>query len=451
MINKNEMKSTLKLVLPLIAAFLAQKGMQFIDTYMMGWLGPDALAAGAIGTSLFIMFIVFCMGTLSAVGVFISRAKGANDTNDIKSNLLHGICLAGFLSLPCMLFLWLIPHSLSLVGQNQQVIENTALLLHGLAWGVPGFLLFLIFREFISAFSLTRVVMLTTLSAVPLTFCANYVLIYGKIGLPKLGIAGIGLAGAAVEWFMFLCLLIYSLNSSLLKEYISFKQFQFNSNKIIEMLYIGVPSGSLFIFESGMFVSAALMMGYIGVDSLAAYQIAFQWANVAYSIPFALSMATALQIGHAMGAKEIFRVKRIAFFNLGLALLFSSVMAILFVFFPDFFVKPFLDKAENHYAEIYQLSTLFLILAAIFQCFDAVQTIANGALRGLKDTFVPMLLSIGCYWVIGVFCTYYLAFHTPLAAKGIWYGLTLGLLSAGIALLIRLLKKLGKLRNYSEI
>lgn len=445
MLKKNEMKSTLKLVLPLIAAFLAQKGMQFIDTYMMGWLGPDALAAGAIGTTLFIVIIVFCMGTLSAVGVFISRAKGANDPNDIKSNLLHGICLAGFLSLPGMLFLWLIPHSLSLVGQNQQVVENTALLLHGLAWGIPGFLLFLIFREFISAFSLTRIVMITAVSAIPLTFFANYILIYGKIGLPKLGIAGIGFAGAAIEWFMFLCLLIYSLKTPLLKEYMSFKQFKFSSNKVIEMLYIGVPSGSLFIFESGMFLSATLMMGHFGVDSLAAYQIAFQWANVAYSIPFALSMATALQVGHAMGAKEIFRVKRIAFFNLGLALLFSGAMAALFVFFPDYFVKPFLNKAEYHYAEIYQLSTLFLILAAIFQCFDAVQTIANGALRGLKDTFVPMLLSIGCYWFIGVFCTYYLAFHTSLAAKGIWYGLTLGLLSAGIALLIRLLNKLAKL------
>lgn len=440
MVKIHEIKSTISIILPLMAAFLAQKGMQFIDTMMMGWIGPAALAAGAVGTAIFITVLVFCMGTLSSVGVFIARAKGANNVDDITHSLQAGIWLAIFLSLPCIAIVWLAPHIL-IRNENQGVIHNATLLLHGLSLGLPGYLLFLVFREFISAFSLTRIVMIVTIISLPMTFVINYILIYGKFGFPQLGVSGIGYAGALVMWFMFFGLFFYSLRNSLLKSHFNFKLFEVNLGKIKDMLFIGVPSGTFFLLESAMFLSAIMMMGYFGVDALAAFQIAIQCAIIAYAIPFSLSMATALQVGHATGSGEFFRLRSIAIHNFGLGVLFSTIVAICFILFPEFFIKIFLEDENNHITTL-EMATTFLIIAAFFQCFDAIQTIANGMLRGIKDTFIPMLLSVGCYWLIGIASSYYFSFYTSFGPKGIWYGISLGICSLGIVLMFRLYRKL---------
>lgn len=442
MIKKHEMKSLILIALPLMAAFLAQRGMQFIDTYMMGWIGPTALAAGALGTAVFATALIFCMGVLSAIGVFIVRAKGANNVNDIQSTMQHGFCLALLLSAPCMLVIWLAPGMLLRIGENPAVVADTASLLHGLVWGFPGFLLFLLFREFISAFSLTIVVMIVSLISIPLTFVANYILIYGKFHFPQLGIAGIGYGGSLVMWFMFLSLLGYSYQHPLLKTHIALSPFLFNLNKFIDMLHIGMPSGALFLLEAGMFLSTAIMMGYFGVAALAAHQIALQCVNIAYTLPVALSMATALQVGHAIGAKEVAQAKRSALISFSIAVLSAAVMAGLFIFSSHWIVNLFLQQRANQFTEVHQFTLSFLAIAALFLCFDAVQSVANGALRGLRDTFIPMLLSIVCYWALGVGGAYYLSMYTHLGAQGIWYGLTLGISSAAIILMIRFFKKI---------
>lgn len=438
MIKLHEIKSIAALVLPLMAAFLAQKGMQFIDTFMMGWIGPDALAAAALGTSIFMTVLVFCMGTLSSVGIFIVRAKGANNVREIQSSLQHGLYVGLMISFPCMLLIWFAPTILLRLGEEPMVVQNVILLLHGLVWGLPGFLLFLVMREFISAFSLTRVVMFVALGSMPLNFVANYLLIYGKYGFPQLGIAGIGYAGAAIMWFMFLCLYFYSRKKNLLKDYISPDEFQFDPKKIKDILLLGLPSGLLLIFESGLFLFAAVAIGYFGVDALAAHQIAMQSASIAYSIPFALSMATALQVGHAIGARNLHQAKRAATIGLVIGMVLTLLIAATFMLASSQIIGIFLHGDEHGYQAIKSLATSFLLIAALFQCFDGVQSIANGALRGLKDTLIPMFLSIGCYWVLGIGSAYYLAFHTHLGAIGVWYGFTLGLSSIAIILILRL-------------
>lgn len=442
MITLREIKSIAMLALPLMTAFLAQKGMQFIDTFMMGWIGPEALAAGALGTSIFFTVLVFCMGVLSAAGIFIVRAKGANDDTDMQSSLQHALCLSLILAIPCMMVIHLAPRILSMIGQDPVIINNTILLLSGLVWGLPGYLLFMVLREYIAAFSLTRIVMLVALGSIPLTFIANYIFIYGVFDFPKLGIAGIGYAGAMIMWFMFLCLYLYCIMHSELQKYISFRGFQLNLQKLFDILHVGVPSGMLYILESGMFLIAAVLMGYLGVDALAAHQIALQCVSIAYAIPFALSMTTALQVGHAAGAGDIQQARRSAFNGLTLGLILTAIIACIFVLLPAQIIKLFLHGTEHDYEVISQLAISYLFCAAVFQCFDGFQAIANGALRGLKDTFVPMLLSIACYWILGVCSAYYFAFYTNLKSLGVWYGLTLGIVSIGVILLLRLINKL---------
>lgn len=439
---KHENKSIILIALPLMAAFLAQRGMQFIDTIMMGWISSTALAAGALGTAIFVTILLFCMGVLSAIGIFIVRAKGEGKLSDIKVTMQHGVCLALLLSIPCMLIIWMVPYLLLTIGEDPLVVHDTTLLLHGMVWGFPGFLLFLVLREFISAFSLTFIVMMVSLLSIPLTFIANYILIYGKYHFPQLGVGGIGYGGSIVMWFMFLSLLAYSKIHPQLKEHIDLKFFKFDESKFKDLLYIGIPSGTLMLLEAGMFLSSAIIMGYFGVAALAAHQIALQCVNIAYTFPVAISMATALQIGHAAGARNYAEIKQTALVSFTVTLCSSIIIAIIFICASNGLVNIFLEKGGGEVKLVHQFAASFINIAAFFLCFDAMQSVANGALRGLKDTFVPMLLSIGCYWILGVGGAYYLSMFTSLNARGIWFGLSLGLFSTASMLMLRFLQKL---------
>ncbi len=439
MLKKHEVKSIIIIALPLMAAFLAQRGMQFIDTVMMGWIGPTALAAGALGTAIFGTILISCMGVLSAIGVFIVRAKGAGQLSHIPSFLQHGFYVAFFLSIPSMLIIWFVPFLLLKMGEGPLIVEDTALLLHGMVWGFPGFLFFLVLREFISAFSLTFVVMVVSLFSIPLTFAANYILIYGKYHFPALGIAGIGYGGSIVMWFMFFCLLLYSKKHLLLKNHFVFQSLFLDRNKLRDLLHLGMPSGGLFLLEATMFLATTIMMGYFGVEALAAHQIALQCVNIAYALPVALSMAAALQVGHAAGAKNRVQAERSAWLALIMVLLTSGIMAVIYIWQADPIVNFFLEK--NSSPEVHSLAMIFLKIAAFFLCFDGLQSVANGSLRGLRDTFIPMLLSIACYWVLGAGGAYYFSMHTTLGARGIWYGLTMGLCSTAVILIARFFVK----------
>lgn len=446
MFKLEEIKSTLHIALPLVAAFLAQKSIQLTDTIMMGWLGPFSLAAAALGTTLFMTVMIFCIGTISSVGVFIANARGGKQEDEIKNNLQQGFYLVLILSLPCMLIIWLYPHLLAHTQQDIRIINNTRLLLHSLVWGFPGALLFFLFREIITAFKLTHAIMITIVIAVPLTFGANYILMYGKLGFPALGIAGIGYASASIMWFMFFCLLIYSHTQPLLKKYIfPLHFFQLDIPKLRALFKVGLPSGTISILDAGTVLFAAIMMSSFGVYALAAHQIALQCVMVAYTIPFALSMVTAVQVGHAMGANDLNQVKRYTLIGLSLGLLTSVTMALLFICVPQTLLKVFLVSENFYVQQVKSLAIQFLIIAAFFQCLDATQAIMNGALRGLKDTLVPMFLVLICFGLIGIGSAYYLAFHTNIGPVGIWYGLTIGLCSAGVILVLRFLQKIHRL------
>ena len=440
-IKLSEIKEFIKLCLPLMAAFSAQKGMQFIDTLMMGWIGPDALAAGALGTSVFMTILVFCRGTLSALGVAIVHARGSGQSDEIQSLLHQAFYLALTISLPSMFIAWITPHFLSITDESSRVINNTHLLLQGLAWGIPGFSLFFVLREFVSAFARARIIMLVSGFFIPLTFAINYILIYGKFGFPALGIGGIGYGGAAIVWLMFFCLLFYCKTNKILKEHLSFKLTGFEFKKIKELFLTGVSSGMILVLDTGMFLIAAVMLGAFGVVALASYQIAMQCISTAYNLPLAVSVVTALQTGHALGAGNFSKAKHQIYLGLLIGIAIALVIALIFILFPGAIVKLFLGS-KNYNLEIYHQTVTFLMIAVLFQGFDAAQAVLNGALRGFKDTFIPMLLNTVCYCLIGLGSAYIFGFHTPLQADGIWFGLTFGIFSLSLFLAIRLRKNL---------
>lgn len=436
-----DIKLFIKLCLPLVAAFLAQKGMQFIDTLMMGWIGPNALAAGALATNIFVTILVFCRGVLSTVGVAIVHARSDAQENEIQSLLHQATYLAIGLSIPAMLLAWQAPFYLVAMGQNPVVAADAQRLLQGLTWGIPGFLLFYVMREFISAFARARAIMIVAFISIPLTFAGNYALIYGKLGFPALGVAGIGYATAAVCWFMFACLLFYCCQQSLLKRYISWKFHKINFTQLKELWVAGVASGIIVVLDMITFLAAALMTGYFGVLSLAAYQIALQCTSIAYNLPLAVSIVTALEVGHAYAAKNLEKAKQIVYLGLSTGLIISAALSILFICFPRPIVYLFLPHTV-HLNNLIGPAQLFLIVASLLLCFDGGQTIIIGALRGLKDTYTPMLMSVVCYLFVGLISAYLLSFHTKLGAVGVWYGLFLGIFSLFVFAGLRLRSRL---------
>jgi len=438
----HEIKTIFKLTAPLLMAFLAQKSMQFIDTVMMGWIGPEALAAGALGTAILFGVMTFCRGTISSVGVYISFSRGANNAEDIKSSLQNGIYLALLLGLPGAIFLWFAPNLLSVLGQNPHVIVYTKMLLHGLAWGLPGCLLFYVLRETLAAFGHSHATMWVAFISIPLTFLVNYILIYGKYGFPALGIEGIGLGSAFVFWFMFFALLVYTKMHHVFKDILRLQWSYLNFSKISEMFFMGMPSGILGVLDVFMFLVAALFIGYFGVTQLAAFQITMQWASIAYNVPLAFSVVAAIQVGHAVGAKNHAHAKRVVYLNLAIGTLAAAIISLFFIFTPELLVKAFLSSSDLNQQAITHYAIGFLFVAGIFQCADAIQCMAIGVLRGFKDTVIPMILGFGCYLLLGISSAYLFAFYFHWDSLGVWYGLTLGIFTAAVILLWRLFYKL---------
>jgi multidrug resistance protein, MATE family len=448
--RKSEFLKYLTLSLPLVAAFLSQKGMQFIDTIMMGWIGPSGLAAGALATNIFITLTVFCRGALSTVGVSIVHARAREQHSDISSLLFQAGYLSLLLSIPAFLLIWICPYFLVALGQNPFVAEKAKELLHGLAWGVPGFLLFYMMREYISAFALAKAIMVVALIAIPLTFAVNYVLIYGKLGLPVLGVAGIGYAGSLIGWFMFIALLLYSLHNATLKRYLTWNYCAWNWTQLKKLWITGLPSGIILVLDMATFLIAALFVGHFGVNALAAFQIALQCAATSFNLPLAVSIITALEVGHAYTAKDFEKIKRIVRICLTMGLISSVVISILLIAFPREVVNIFVPNSE-HASMIMSSARAFLFIAGLILCFDGSQVIIFGALRGLNDTFIPMVISIFCYLLVGLVSAYLLAFHTNLGAVGVWYGLFFGIVSLCIVVGWRLKLKLNSRGSNPEL
>jgi MATE family multidrug resistance protein len=425
--TRKEFNHFIKLFLPLAASLLAIKGMQFIDTLMMGWIGPQALAAGALGTNIFITLIVFCRGVVSLVGVSIVQARASQQIEEIRSLLHQSFYLSIAVSIPLMFLAWQSSSYLMLIGQDPRVVADSQRLLNGLLWGIPGMTLFFSMREFISAFALARTIMTISLISIPLTFGVNYVLIYGKLGFPALGIGGIGISGALVSWFMFVGLLFYSSKQSVLKYYVTWRLHKPDFSILKNLWINGASSGVVLVLDMIAFTAAAIFTGYFGVTALAAYQIAMQCTSIAYNLPLAVTIITALEVGHGYASRNSEQIKRVVYLGISLGLLISISLSILFVGAPHWLAKIFLSENPNTGSDVYATAELFLVAASLLLCFDGTQAIIIGALRGFKDTITPMVMSIICYLFIAIPASYLLSFHTSLGAVGVWYGLLIGI------------------------
>lgn len=433
-----EAKGLVALAIPLVATQLAQVAMVFTDTVMMGMLGAHSLAGGGLGATVFSFLYIICIGVITAVGNLVAHAHGKGDRSGVSNAVRAGFIVSVGLAVICAAILWNAAALLRLFGQQEGIVTTAAAYLHAVLWGVAPGLWFMSLRGFTIGMTRPGPVTAITVGAVGFNVIANYVLMYGAFGFPALGVAGIGWASSLVFFCMFIAMALSTQRDAIFAHYRVFSAvLRTNRRAIAELLRLGLPVGVTYGVESGMFLAAAFMMGLLGTAELAAHHIASQSVYVAFMIPVGICYAVSMLIGQAHGAGDLYRARQIARLGLAIGVACMTVTALVFWKLPDVVVGLFIGSDSVESAAVTRFAIEFLAVAAVFQIFDGSQSIASGAIRGLKDSKSTMIIGSVGYWIVGVPAAIFFGFVAHQGGVGVWWGLACGLACAAVLLVAR--------------
>ncbi|QMU58506.1 MAG: MATE family efflux transporter [Boseongicola sp.] len=429
----NQSRALIALGLPLVGSQLAQVAIQVTDTLMLGWYDVSALAAVSLaGPAFFTVFIV-ASGFAIAVMPMVASAAGTDDDRQVRRVTRMGLWLTilfgAVLTVPLLFF----EEFFLAIGQEPLISELAGKYMDIIAFGLMPALLVMVFRSYLSALELTRIVLYATLATTVLNVALNYALIFGNWGFPELGVEGAAIASVIGHILGALFLCAYALIRT--PKYTLFQNFHRPDwDALFSVFKLGWPISLTLLSEVGLFAVASIMMGWVGTISLAAHGIALQIASATFMIHLGLSQAITVRAGRAWGRGD-HQTLRLASQS---ALLVSggAVVVTIFVFlmFPNLLIGAFIDPTDPDRAEILAIGAILLGVAALFQLVDAAQVMALGMLRGVQDTMVPMIMAAIGYWVVGVPTSYLLGFVFGLDGAGIWLGLSLGLAITAVLL-----------------
>jgi MATE family multidrug resistance protein len=423
-----EIRAIAVIALPLAAAYLAEIAMMVCDRIIVGRLGGVELAAVGLVGDLAFETLLFAMAVVSVVGVVIAQSTGAGDSAPIANQVRQGLWVATGLAVPGTAILWHLGPLLSLTAQDPAVIRLGDDYARALAWCFLPSLWFIVLRQLLAARARANAVMAITVVAVFVNAGLTWALVFGRFGLPALGVAGAGWATALVSWAMFAALAFHVARAPGLAEFGIFTDLRVIDTALWrEILRLGLPVGGLALLEGGMFAVVAVLMGTLGAETLAANQIVVTVATFGLVIAIAIGEATAVRVAHAVGRGISALPRKCGFLGLAAGLAVMSVSATAFVILPRPITSIFIDTADPANAAVVAIAAQLLIIAAVFQLADGTQAIASRALRGLKDTTAPMWIAAVGYWGFGVTGGYVLCFPLGLGATGLWWGLALGL------------------------
>ncbi|MCP8883609.1 MATE family efflux transporter [Devosia sp. XJ19-1] len=448
-----EFRSTFALAWPLVIAQIAQNALQATDVIMMGWLGPEALAAGTLASSFIMPLFLFGVGVVGAVAPLTAQARGARDIKAIRRVVRQGFWAAILLTLllaPIILQIrtvygWLGQDAV-LVARAEEYVQLAVLMLAP-AMGV------IVLRSLLSTFDSTRVILVITVGGVIVNAVANYLLMFGHFGLPRLELRGAAIATVLTNLFMLAVMLAYVLRHRRFKRFnILIRFWKPDWPRFREIFRIGTPIGLTVLAEVGLFAAAAILMGRLGTDELAAHAVALQCASLAFMVPLGLGIAATVRVGIAYGRRDAEGIRKAGWTNFVLGMAFMSISALSFVLFGPAIVSVFLDPKlpENQSALV--LAATYLAIAGLFQLVDGAQVWAAHSLRGLSDTKVPMIMAIFGYWCVGLPVAWLMGFVLNLRGVGIWLGLAAGLAFVAVLLVGRfaMRERLGLLQRIAQ-
>ena len=410
-----------KLAAPLILSSLVSMSVSITDVVMMGWIGPTALAAGAAASDFYSIIFYLASGIVAALAPLAAQSRGANDTETIRQVTQQALWTVLLLSPPGIWIIWHSDYFLSLVGVQPDIVSTASAYAHMMALTYVPMLGVMVWHYFLSAHDRTKIILYVTAATLPLNAVGNYLFMFGKWGFPALGLAGAGVSSMLSAVFMFIVFFIYVMQQ--FRVYRLLHDFRFYWQRMKEILHVGVPIGLSNLGELGVFMFSTILMGTIGAETLAAHAVALRMAGVIYAIPLGLSQAATIRVGYAAGANDTEAMSHSA----RTALILATAVGLFYLFavwgFNHDIAVLFLGDASG---AVLSQAALFLLVLAIMQPLDCVGTVAAGALRGVKDTRVPMMISLAGHWGFGFISGLLLAFVFDLDGLGIWLGLGIG-------------------------
>ncbi len=416
-----------RLALPVAIAELGWMAMTTVDTIMVGPLGPAAIGALGVSNSAFYSIAIFGMGLLLGLDTLVSQAHGSGDKADTHHSLAQGVYLAVAISIPLTIIFLYLPAVFRAFGINPQVSNLAELFVKTLTWSTLPLLLYGAFRRYLQGIGHVRPVMFVLVSANLVNWGANWLLIQGRWGFPALGVTGSALSTCLARTYMagalLFCIWYFERDlRSIIRPP--------DAARLLKLLKLGFPAATQIMLEIGAFGAAAMLAGRLLPEALAAHQIALNCASVSYMVPLGIASASAVSVGQAIGKGDAVLARRNGYTGIGIACAFMACSAIAFLLIP----RPILSVYSNDSAVI-TLGVKLLAIAALFQLFDGIQTVATGALRGLGDTNMPMMVNFVGYWIFGLPVGYVLCFRMGFGIAGLWWGLTLALVGISLVLL----------------
>ncbi|MBX2920992.1 MAG: MATE family efflux transporter [Chitinophagaceae bacterium] len=432
-----EAKKTAALSLPIILGELSQMALHIIDTAMVGALGYKQLAAAALVLSVLNIPFVIGIGMTISVSQLVSMAHGRRDGQRVSHFFYNGFWLCAFTAIIIASALVACRNVLFHLGQDTEVATLAVPFLTLMGWSIIPMLLFMALKQFTDGLEKTRTAMVISIAALPVNIFINWLLIFGNLGFPALGLPGAGWGTLITRALMFCTLGGVILYHPLFRRYIIVRknQWKLKLKTIRELLYIGVPSGLQVGMEGGAFALSGIIIGTLGATEQAAHQIALSCASFTFMVSLGLSQGSSIRVSNAYGTLNRAKILNIGKSTLITGLLYGIFCAAFFILF-----RNMLPQAFNNNTEVIKTASLLLVLAAIFQISDATQVIGAGLMRGIKDVNVPTVLIAVAYWVVGIPVGYLLTFQAKLGPAGIWIGLILGLTCSSIFLCLRFFK-----------
>ena len=428
----------LRLAVPVVMAELGWMTMGVVDTLMVGPLGPEAISAVGVGAAMHIAFAVFGMGVLLGLDTLVSQAYGAGDIRDCHRWLFDGLTLAALMTVPIMAMCLLLAYAIPVLGFHAAVTPLLQSYFSVLIWSTPFLLAYAACRRYLQGMHLVTPVMVALVTANLLNAAMNWLLVYGNLGFPRLGVPGSAWATLIARIYMFGALVVAIWWSTSATRTASagatadpfWPSQWFDRARLAQLLRLGLPAASQMLAEVGVFALATALAGTLDPISSASHQIALNLAGIAFMIPLGMGSAGAVRVGHAVGAGDRARAAAAGWTAIMLSAAFMLASGAVFVAMPQTLIGWFSSDPA-----VLTLGTSLLYLAAIFQMFDGIQGVTTGTLRGIGDTRTPMVVNLVAHWCLGLPVSYTLCFIVGWGVWGLWVGLSLGLIVTGVILL----------------
>jgi MATE family multidrug resistance protein len=418
---------------PLLVNNLALTGMSFTDTVMAGQLGARDLAGLAVGAAWYNLFFFIGLGALMAIAPTVAHAYGASDSAAVTRLARQSWWLVIGLSMLLMFGMGQASWGLPAVNISAEILPVAIGYAEAINWGMPAMMAFLSLRFTSEGLGHTRPIMYIALGALVFNVFGNWVFMYGKFGMPALGAVGCGVASAIAMWLMFIAMFLYMRRNSVYRPFSIFHRIDRPDSQVIgQLLRLGVPISGSILAEGGLFVAAALLMGAMGAVTVGAHQIALNFAAFMFMMPLSISSATTIHVGHTLGRGEPVHARTAGFVGIGMCVAVMTVSACGIVLWNEQIASLYTRDAAVH-----SLAATLLLAAAVFQISDGVQVGTAGALRGFKDTAVPMALCWFSYWAVGFSLAYVLGVQRALGPIYVWLGLIAGLTVCAVLLMLR--------------